>query len=70
MDWPSNWRELRDKLPECDRCRSIEKLYLLSEDYPNIQICRNCAMAYHLHIKNFVNDIYSKKLEEEPTREE
>ncbi len=64
-EWPSNWRELLDEMPACHRCGShmMDKLYILSEWYPLIEICRPCSDDYHCHIKEFVEDIYEKQKE-------
>ena len=61
--WPSNWKELLHKSPSCDRCGTtlMPKLYLLSEQYPNIEVCYHCSMAYWEHIKKFVDDINERK---------
>ena len=61
--WPANWRELLDKSPSCHRCGTtlMPKLYLLSEAYPNIEVCHLCSDAYWKHIKEFVKDIEDRK---------
>jgi hypothetical protein len=60
--WPVNWRELLDKSPKCDRCKTVySKLYCLSEEYPNITVCASCISDYHAHIKDFVDDIKKNK---------
>ena len=58
-EWPANWREILDKYPQCHRCGSIAmgRLYCLSNEYPNIEVCSICADAYYDHIKKFVNQI-------------
>lgn len=61
-EWPENWRELLNKMPPCHRCGThMSKLYLLSETYPNIEVCRDCAMDYHQHVKYFVEDINERQ---------
>lgn len=59
MDWPTNWRELCDKMPRCDRCKTIyaDKLYCLSERHPDVLVCRKCSDDYHQHIQDFVDNI-------------
>lgn len=60
--WPENWRELIDKLPHCHRCGNlaIGKLYFLSNQHPEIEVCRTCSDDYHKHNQEFVNDIHER----------
>lgn len=48
----------------CHRCGEISsKLYCLSEHFANVKICYNCAMKYHDHKQEFVDDIYTRMKE-------
>ncbi len=62
-DWPENWENLIDKMKGCDRCgcKMMPKLYCLSNEYPNIEVCHMCSDAYHEHIKEFVDDLLKRK---------
>jgi hypothetical protein len=45
----------------CYRCGEVSaKLYCLSEHYVNVEVCYDCAMAYHNHKQDYVNDIYKR----------
>lgn len=53
-----------DEKKICHRCaKIIPKLYCLSEHFSNIEVCYDCAMAYHNHKQEFVDDIYKKMKE-------
>lgn len=60
--WPSNWKEILNRCPRCDRCgiNVMPRLYCLPE-FPNIQICHLCCDDYHEYIKKFVDDINEAK---------
>jgi hypothetical protein len=64
-EWPENWKELIDNMQQCDRCgsRLMPKLYCLSNEYPNIEVCHMCSDAYHEYIKKFVYDVLKRKRE-------
>lgn len=65
--WLNNWIELLDKSSSCDRCGTtlMPKLYCLSEQFPNIEVCHLCSDAYWAHIRDFVNDIHERKKQRE-----
>lgn len=63
--WPKNWREITDKSPSCDRCgsRLMSRRYCLSEQFPDILICRSCSEEYWGRLNDFIKDFIEQMRE-------
>lgn len=62
--WPPNWREIMQKMPKCDRCGNLGRMYVLCELYPDVSVCLSCRSEYKKIVAQFLGKINDANCDE------